>query len=270
MVTVLGRGFAPLERVGIVMCTSEADVEGVAACDLGVETESFRFVTYANADEEGSVVADVTLRQAITTPYTGAVDCMSAAERGLVAIGAVSDYDRSGGSYIGFAGAPPFAEPVLSVEPAGPYQEGQEVKITVAGLPGPRRVQLSQRRDDRCAILYRGDATHDGVLTATVALVGPVLIDQDEQEVPCESSCVVRLDGLGLPEATTAPLPWPASILYGDEMREPITTGVPDEASVSTPPPTPPPAVATTTATTLVPTTPVTTVSVSTSPTTSG
>ena len=39
VVTVLGRGFVPSEQVGIVMCTSEAGVQGVAACDLGVDGE---------------------------------------------------------------------------------------------------------------------------------------------------------------------------------------------------------------------------------------
>ena len=46
VVTVLGRGFVPGEQVGVVMCTSDAGVQGVAACDLGVEG-GFEHVTYA-------------------------------------------------------------------------------------------------------------------------------------------------------------------------------------------------------------------------------
>ena len=137
-VTVYGRGFEPGEQLGIVQCTSEADTNasGVNACQLAAYGQSTGFgaVTYASASNEGTVVAKFVVRRYVVTPEGGRVDCLSAAERCLIGVGAVANYDRSGGTYVAFADAPPFAEPAVSVTPGGPYAAGQQVTVDATGL----------------------------------------------------------------------------------------------------------------------------------------
>ena len=213
VVTVLGRGFPPGEQVGIVMCTSEAGVQGVAACDLGVDG-NFDHVTYAYADGNGTVVADMAVRQFVTTPFTGPVDCISAAERCIVAIGAVSDYDRSGGTTIGFAGQPPFPVPSLVVEPPGPYQPGQTVSVRASSMVPGRDAQIQQCRGDRCTALFRGVVAADGTFGADVA-VQTVFQDRDGLDVVCEGGCVLRVGGIGLEGASAAPEPADVPLAFG-------------------------------------------------------
>ncbi|MGH9271468.1 MAG: hypothetical protein ACRDZ2_09350, partial [Ilumatobacteraceae bacterium] len=190
-VTVLGRGFVPGERVGVVMCASEASVEGVTACSLGTPPANpFEHVTYANADQDGDVIAPVNVRQLIDTPFTGPIDCASGPERCLVAIGAVSDYDRSGGSFVGFEGAPAFAQPAMLPDPAGPYAAGQAVTVRAVGLVPTRGVELLQCLGDTCLLLARGEVAADGRFDATGA-VEPVLTDEAGSPLPCGTSCVL-------------------------------------------------------------------------------
>lgn len=232
LVTALGRGFLPGEQVGVVMCTSEASVEGVAACDLGTPESAYAHVTYADASPDGAVIADVVLRRFITTPLTGPVDCTSAAERCLVAIGAVSDYDRSGGSFVGFAGAPPFPEPTLVVEPPGPYAPGQLVAVRAAGLVPPRDAQVLQCRDLRCTMLAGGIVAPDGTFVADVA-AHPVFVDQDGGEVVCEDACVLAVTGIGVDESTAAPTPPPVPITFVP-IEDPVLAAPPRTAPPAT------------------------------------
>ncbi len=201
VVTVLGRGFKPGERVGIVMCAAESAIEGAAACDLG---EGYANVTYVNAGRDGSVSSEFEVRRRISTPATGRVDCRSAAERCLVAIGAISNYDRSGGSFLRFAGAPPFPTPFVTVDPVGPYVPGQAISVQATGLIAPREMQVLQCRDERCAVLLRGNVAPDGTFGGTVE-VEPTFVDRAGKHVACEGACVLRVDGIGLEGASSAP-----------------------------------------------------------------
>lgn len=244
VVTVLGKGFLPGESIGAVMCASESGIEGVAACDLGTNG-TFDHVTYTDASPEGFVAVDVALRQMIVTPSTGPIDCASAPERCLVALGAVSDYDRSGGTFVDFAGAPPFATPTISLDPTGPYVPGQVVTVHGATLLAPREVQVEQCRDARCAVLARGRVAPDGTFDAEVA-VAPTFVAVDGSEVTCDDGCVVRVSGIGLPEATSAPAPEPLPITFV-AIAEPVpppVTPTPDTVvtivASSWPSPTPP------------------------------
>ena len=96
-------------EVGIVQCAKEAGGEtreqrgGIDGCDIGP-------FTYATADADGVATGDFQVQRVLTTPLTGTVDCAAEAERCLVAMGALSDYDRSGGFGITFA-APLTASP---------------------------------------------------------------------------------------------------------------------------------------------------------------
>ena len=222
VVTVLGRGFVPGEQVGVVMCTSDAGVQGVAACDLGVEG-GFEHVTYAQADGNGTVVADTAVRQIVTTPFNGPVDCLSGAERCIIAIGAVSDYDRSGGTTIGFAGQPPFPVPVLAVDPPAPFTPDQVVAVRASSMMPGREAQILECLDDRCAPLFRGVVADDGTFGADVA-VYQVFQDADGLDVVCEGGCVLRVGGIGLEGASAAPEPADVPLVFGTPETVPATS----------------------------------------------
>lgn len=224
-VTVYGRGFDPDQSLGIVQCTSEADTSaaGVGACQLASDGQDggFGAVTYATASSEGTVVAKFVVRRYVTTPGGGQVDCQSAPERCLIGVGAVSNYDQSGGAYIDFEGAPPFAEPELTVEPGGPYGPGQEVMARTTGLVPLRGYRMQQCKGDVCENL--GDATADaeGTVTAAVVLQPTVQGSETGDEVDCDGGCVLRLNGIGVEGGSSAPLPDDVPLAFADA---PVTT----------------------------------------------
>ncbi len=210
-VTVYGRGFDPDQSLGIVQCTSEADTSalGVGACQLAADgqPEGFGAVTYATASAEGTVVAEFVVRRYVTTPEGGQVDCQSAPERCLIGVGAVSNYDQSGGAYIDFAGAPPFAQPELTADPGGPYVPGQEVTARATGLVPLRGYRLQQCKGEVCEDLGDATADADGTVTAAVVLQPDVDGPETGDEVDCDGGCVLRLNGIGVKGGSSAPLP---------------------------------------------------------------
>lgn len=224
MVTLYGRGFEPGELVGAVHCASEADTSamGVGACDLG---ESFSNTTTTSARSDGSVVVQVVIRRHITTPELGAVDCASAPERCLLAIGAADNYDRSGGSYVNFADAPPFPEPTLTVDPPGPYPPGQEVTVVAGGSIAGRPAQVLQcAGEEHCVPLSQGRVAADGTYAATVTIGSAV--ELDGQTVTCEDAggCTLVYTGIGVPDATSQPFPppYPIELLPGEATVGPV------------------------------------------------
>ena len=212
-VTAIGRGFAPSERVGVVMCTSEAGVEGVAACDLGTLASPYEHVTYANAGPDGGVIADVT---AAPDDHDAAHAVRSiadrAAERCLVAIGAVSDYDRSGGSFVDFADAPPFPEPTLVVDPPGPYTDGQPVTVVGAGLLATRQIQVLQCLGLRCVAAGRRSHRRRRDVRRRGRRRGVVRRRGGRRGVRAQPSASWRSPACGLDEATSAPMPPPVAL----------------------------------------------------------
>ena len=207
-VTLYGKGFEPGEQVGAVHCSSEADTEsaGAGACDLGDASYAFANTVGSTARSDGSVVITVTIRRHITTPGYGPVDCMSAAERCLLAIGASADYDRSGGTYINLAGAPPFPEPTVAVDPPGPYTAGQEVTILATGLVPGRPFQVVQCvGEDHCASLTQGRVGAEGTLRGHGGDRGRGR--RRGRRAPCVDACTLAVRGIGLPDQTTARVP---------------------------------------------------------------
>lgn len=243
-VTVYGRGWAPHEYLGIVQCSSEADTSGAGAegCELSSpDGQTFDGVTYANADADGNVVAEVVVRRSITTPLGGPIDCTSAAERCLIGIGAVSDYDKSGGAYIGFAGAPPFAEPTAALDPAGPIDPGQQVVARYGGLVPLRSLRISQCIEDRCQKLVDAKAGVDGTVEQSLALQ-PAIVDDATggAPIPCDDRCVLRADGIGVKGGSAAPLPADLSLSFtGAEPSSPVTMAPTTSTTTTTPPSSP-------------------------------
>lgn len=253
VVTVYGRGFGADEYLGVVMCSSEADTanEGVGACQLALgPDDSFGAVTYATASSEGNVAVDVTVRRFITTPNGGEIDCLSAAERCLIGMGAVSNYDKSGGTYVNFAGAPAFAEPSLVVEPGGPVTPGQQVVARFAGLVPLRAIRVQQCLEDRCQNLVDGAADAAGTAALTVA-PQPSIVDAETGDVlACEGRCVLRGTGIGVEGASSQPFPADVALTFtAEEPSAPVTTAppttAPDPGSGAVPPGTAPPKPAT-------------------------
>lgn len=245
VVRVYGTGFEPGELVGVVMCAREAESEGAAGCMLGDADYAFAHVTSSTVYPDGTVVQDVPVRRHITTPSTGPVDCASEAERCLIAIGAAENYDRSGGTYVNFAGAPPFPEPTFAVEPAGPYTPGQTVTARATRLPAGRLYQVQQCAGDVCVPRARGFSAPDGTFTIEVPVNSAV--EQDGEVVACAEVCTLQLTGVGPENATTAPFPDPLPLAFRpgapvpeDQIPDPGTPsppaepGVPEEGTATT------------------------------------
>ena len=84
------------------------------------------------------------MQRILTTPATGTVDCALEAERCIVAMGAISDYDRSGGFGVTFAGGgEPIDIPTLSVAPADGLADGDVVHVEGDGFEPNAPVTLS-------------------------------------------------------------------------------------------------------------------------------
>ena len=133
-VTVTGEGFEPGESVGLVQCAREAGGEtpetrgGVDGCYIS---------DYTNITADGDGVATGTYRvhRVLTTPLTGTVDCAAEAERCIVAMGALNDYDRSGGTAITFASdVAPVDLPTVRVTPTEELTDRAMVHISADGL----------------------------------------------------------------------------------------------------------------------------------------
>lgn len=130
-VQVTGTGFPPGESVGVVMCTREAGrdhgARGVDACNIG------RYAS-ATADADGVATASFQVSRLVVLDGQE-VDCASEAQRCLIGMGMISDYDQSGGVLIGFDPTAPLPEPpVVSVEGDAPFTDGQQVTVRVDGL----------------------------------------------------------------------------------------------------------------------------------------
>lgn len=246
IVTVLAKGFEPGERVGAVLCTAEAALEGVNACDLG-RNGSFDLVTYANASPEGFVQVDLAARTLIETPFNGAVDCLVAAERCIIAVGAVGDYDRSGGTAIGFSGQPAFPEPTLIVSGGAPYEPGTVVDVVGSGLLWPREVEVQLCTDDEggegeaaCATLARDRVAADGTYVGSVGLPSSFVL-ADGTVVSCEAGCALRLGYVALAGTSRAPEPLPYPVAFSTSTpptEQPPVSIVPATPEQSSPPPT--------------------------------
>ncbi len=235
-VTMYGKGFEPYDSLGIVQCSAEADVDnsGVAGCDLGTDQNGFGNVSYADADGAGNVIAQFAVKRYINTP-DGEVDCFSSAERCLVGVGAISNYDRSGGAYLNFAEAPDFDTPTFTVDPTGPLAAGQDVNVAVTGWVSKRAVRIQQCVGEVCQDLLDGKADEGGAFNGTV-IVGNAVIDPESgATVPCDGSCVLQANGIGVEGASSAPLPDPVPL---DFSLDPITDGPSEMAVTTTVPPT--------------------------------
>lgn len=136
-VTASGSGFQPGESVGLVQCAKPAGDDppenraGIDGCYVGNYTD-------ITADDEGTATGTYKVHRLLTTPLTGTIDCAAEAERCMVAMGALSDYDRSGIHPITFdPDVEPADLPTITVTPTDGLTDGAVVHVVAEGLtPG--------------------------------------------------------------------------------------------------------------------------------------
>lgn len=133
-VTVSASGFVPGESVGLVQCAREA---GGPTPETRGGADGCYISQYTNltADDQGAATGTYRVRRILTTPLTGTVDCAAEVGRCMVAMGAISDYDRSGGHPIEFAtDVAPVEVPTATVVPSEDLADGQTVHVSVDGM----------------------------------------------------------------------------------------------------------------------------------------
>ena len=130
-VTVSGRRFPAEVSLGVTMCLPAAvEGEGVGACDI----------TAAQIDigsgDEGRFEVVYTVRRLITVGNVVApVDCATVEDGCIIAVGALDDYEESGGMTVTFdpaVAAPPL--PVVTVSQDEGLLDGDEVQVEVSEL----------------------------------------------------------------------------------------------------------------------------------------
>jgi hypothetical protein len=136
-ISVSAAGFQPGESVGIVQCAKEAAGQSPEV-RAGVEACYISQYTSATADDDGVAAGTYKVRRLLTTPLSGTVDCAADADRCLIAMGALADYDRSGVQPIEFdLNVAPIALPTISATPTEGLVDGDVVHIVAEGLtPG--------------------------------------------------------------------------------------------------------------------------------------
>ena len=219
-VAVTGSGFVPGEAVGIVQCADAlADQPGdaVDTCDIGLYIG-------ATATSDGLVTGSYVVRRHLTTPRTGTVDCLLEVRRCHLAIGALDDYDRSGGVKIEFAttegpggDTPPAAVvPLATVTPLVGLADGDTILVDGTGFtPGDAlHTSLCALDPDVCWELTAPGATATDAPALTVGADGRVSGDlqvwrylpgpQPGTYVDCAiSQCQLHLEGTSGPAPIT-------------------------------------------------------------------
>ena len=133
IVEVRASGFEPGESVGVVQCTAAARAPihaGVDAC----RTSPF---TQLTADANGEVAGEFTLSRTLTVPFSGTVDCAAAPDACLIGVGALSNYDRSGGANLTFAAdGGTVAPPLVELSRSTGLGDGEVVHVSGSGFTG--------------------------------------------------------------------------------------------------------------------------------------
>ncbi len=152
-ITATGSGFRPGESVAIVQCALEAGRPAKGGEAAGVEGCDIDGYTSLTASTDGVASGMYQVRQQLSTPATGTVDCASEPGRCIIAMAAISDYDRSGGTGLTFGQpeGPGPTPPVLIVEPSVGLTDAQVVHVTATGLTPNTGLELQVCSDDPAA-----------------------------------------------------------------------------------------------------------------------
>jgi hypothetical protein len=223
-ITVRGEGFVPGESVGIVQCAIEAAQPGRGGVGAGVDACNIGRFEQVTADDEGVATGTFPVYRALSTSIAGTVDCAASPERCIVAMGALSDYDRSGGTAISFdpEGLTPLELPTLEAAPAEGLADGDRILVTGTGhRPGAlvhlelcsldpstcwmvgEQVEMDDGPDcPECSWFEYGlRADADGTIAGDVE-VWRYLPGAPGSYVDCAvSTCVLRASGSDLPPA---------------------------------------------------------------------
>lgn len=138
-VRVEAAGFEPGESVGVVQCVDEA----APPARMGIDACLINPFVQLVADGNGTVAGEYEVRRFLTVPVAGTVDCAAVAERCLIGVGALANYDRSGGHRLTFAATGDGIEvPVLEVATADGLADGQLVRVTGHGFEAGTTIGL--------------------------------------------------------------------------------------------------------------------------------
>jgi Neocarzinostatin family len=240
-ITATGSGFQPGESVAIVQCALEAgrpakggEAAGVDGCDIDGYTS-------LTASTDGVASGTYLVRQRLTTPATGTVDCGSEPGRCIIAMAAISDYDRSGGAGLTFGQqeGPGPTPPVLIVEPSVGLTDAQVVHVTATGLTPNTGVELQVCSDDPAACWSTAAASDPSAPLLADAAGGlsadvPVWRYLPGPEPRSYVDCAVSVCNLWVtPQAGEAPAPVRLGFLSGgDGPTGPALVVEPDQGIV--------------------------------------
>lgn len=139
-----GEGFVPGEELGVVMCAVEAGApvhQGIDACDIG------GYVS-AKASAAGTVDTSFPVRRVISAGTMGRIDCAASPRRCVVGVGAMADYDRSGGAPISFdESLAPLGKPMFRATPATGLADGEGVVLHGTGFASNAPYRVRQCTD---------------------------------------------------------------------------------------------------------------------------
>ena len=221
VVTMTGSGFEPQESVAIVQCAIEAGRPARGGQAAGVDGCDTSTVVYVNADGEGVASGSFEVSTIITTPVTGITECSTGPDRCIVAMAAVSDYDRSGGSGLTFGPAPEPdpAVPQLVVDPSTGLADAQVVHVVATGLPASTPIELEVCSLDPSACWSTGRSEEPTVELVTDAEGGlaadvPVWRYLPGPEPRTYVDCAVSACDLVLTTGTPSADPPPARLIF--------------------------------------------------------
>lgn len=239
-VTARGEGFAPGEQVGIVQCAREAGAVEPNTRGGGIDGCNISSVQYAEAGDDGVAVGRFTVRRVLTTPLTGTVDCAAEAERCIVGMGAISDYDRSGGVGFAIAGGEPIDIPELVVTPTEGLADGDVVRLAGSGFSTTEgspvlEVSLCSSDPSMCWSLRSGEVDYgvpllpDGRIDAKVRVYRFLPGPTPGSYIDCAlSRCSIRVMG------ETAPPPVLLSFTQTDDVPLPPAVAVDPTSGLAT------------------------------------
>lgn len=247
VVTARSGGFVPGETVGIVQCADalpDQPGDNIDLCDISDYTG-------VTASSDGIATGTYAVQEVLVTTRSGSVDCVEEVRRCFIAMGAISDYDRSGGVEIEFArpgeaptgGGPaptgeaptttdsPPAEvgpPAASALPALGLSDGDVVRLIASGMAAGERIEarLCAVDPEVCWPLTLPDPPAEDPVGLRVSPTGYLEVDlqvwrflpgpRPGTYVDCAvSQCAVRLEG------TTVPDP----VVLGFSADAPVPTG---------------------------------------------
>ena len=219
-VTITGTGFSPNASVGAAECSAAVgQSRSTNDCDL-------TNAPIVQADSSGTAVIHLRAKRTITTPNSGEVDCVTAAQPCIIGMGDTSDLmnpEKTGGAPITFdPNAPPVPPPDVSLTPSDDLIDRQQVAVYATGfIPGEfvTAVQCAVQNLDKnpCSESFGygfagGQADPTGAVAFGITVRRAVRVNNARFDcASAPGACVVAVQATGGPLGT-APLGFDPSV----------------------------------------------------------